>query len=139
MIRFVFQDASLCSPYGPEMSRGQASLFARSPAAALSPPILLDWKDSGVSATTTPHRRLSFPSLQGRRTGPEHIWESLKMHGREPFGAVVCSPGALNRTINIDLLTTPTGRFTRPPCAAACRSRGMTCISPYQTHAVIQT
>lgn len=37
-------------------------------------------------------------------TGLEYIWEALETHGRGSFKALVSSPGALSRTINIDLL-----------------------------------
>lgn len=45
-----------------------------------------------------------LPTKDANRTEVLHIWEILGTHGRGSFKALVSSPGALSRTINIELL-----------------------------------
>ena len=114
----VFQHTSPCSYYGAEMSGGRGTLFRRSP-----PMLFLTQLSLTRMTCVTPAVSRSFGmdalSYQGLfifqikslscfqpRTpaGLKYIWETLETHGRGSFQALVSSPGALSRTINIDLL-----------------------------------
>lgn len=114
----VFQHTSPCSYYRAEMSGGRGTLFRHS----LPMLFLTQLSLTRMTCVTQAVSRsfgmdvLSYQGLfifqikslscvQPRTpTGLQYIWETLETHGRGSFKALVSSPGALSRTINIDLL-----------------------------------
>lgn len=108
----AFQHTSPCSYYAPEMRAGRGTLLRHSPPKLFLTQLSLT---RTTRVTLTVSRRFgmdalsyeglfisqSFFNFQGRQV--LYIWERLGTHGRGSFKALVSSPGALSRTINIDL------------------------------------
>lgn len=117
----VFQHTSPCSYYGTEISGGRGTLFRHSlPVLSLTQLSLTRLTCVTLAVTQFGMDVLSYQGLfifqiksfscfqprtpTGLKYSTYYIWEILGTHGRGSFKALVSSPGALSRTINIDLL-----------------------------------
>lgn len=113
----VFQHTSPCSYYGAKMSGGRGTLFRHSPPMLFLTQLSLTRMTCATLAVSRSFGMdvLSYQGLfifqikssscfQPRTPKGPYIWETLGTHGRGSFKALVSSPGALSRTINIDLL-----------------------------------